>query len=145
MCITAGERAEEEEEDKICGQHFASSGGQLQRTKSGDSGSCLPAPALCCPPPCPGAALRPAAPSPDGKEHPNRSGGASYLERTEVSGAVCRGSDGRGALSSGAGHEAVSVSPQHHVPEGLTHRSPGITLRAHRQSQEPCSEGAGCY
>lgn len=82
MCITAEEWAEEEEEEKICGQHF--SGGQLQHTRSRDMGSCILAPALCYLPPCPGAALRPAAPSPDGKDHPNRSWVSSYLKRNEV-------------------------------------------------------------
>lgn len=59
MCITVGERVEEEE--KICGQHFAFSGGQLQQAKRGSRGSCLLAPAPCHPPPCLAAASRPAA------------------------------------------------------------------------------------
>lgn len=68
MCITVEERVEEEEE-KICGQHFAFSGDQLQQAKRGSRGSCLLAPAPCHPP---GSSLETCCHNPRGERPPKK-------------------------------------------------------------------------
>jgi len=97
MCITAGEKVEEEEEEKVCGQHFAFLGGQLQHAKTGDVGSCLLAPALRHPPPCRGAASRPAAPSPEGQDHQKEAGWFLALKEMRLGrwDGICRSLQGQ--------------------------------------------------
>lgn len=126
MCITVGERAEEEEE-KICGQHFAFSGGQLQQAKRGSRGSCLISPAPCHPPPCLGAASRPADTIPEGKDHQKKLRGF-YIKGMwggMVNGMCCslQGQRWEGSTRWWGWPGAVSGSPQHHIPTELVENS----------------------
>lgn len=69
------------------------------------------------------------------------------LEETRWDGVVgclpdCMGSNGREAPSGEASCGAVSGSPKHHVPVGLTDpskHSTGMTLITYRQRQETCT------
>lgn len=150
MCITVGELVEEEEE-KICGQHFAFSGGQLQQARRGSRGSLSPCSSPMPPTSLPGSSLKTCCHNPRGKDHQKRLcgfyikgmwGRTVEWDELQSAGTVMGGRHEMVGLAMG-----LCLAPHNTISPQSWWKRAGTGwvshLRPHKQRQGPCARELG--
>lgn len=144
MCITVGEWVEEEEE--ICGQHFAFSGGQLQQAKRESRGVLSPCSSPMPPTSLPGSSLKTCCHNPRGKDHHKKLcgfyikgmwGGTVEWDELQSAGTVMGGK--HRMMGWPWGCVWLPTTPHPHRTGGKQ----GIHLSPHKWRQGPCVRELG--